>query len=415
MVKENIAIIGGGIAGLTSAYLLSDLYEVKLFEKQGRVGGNAHTFKTKTDETLDVSVFLYSSLGYPNFFKLLSKLNLENKAMPSRNLGMSTHNLDSGKNLLISTAFKALFNPTLWKSIPFALITGFAMKRAYDLYDQGEFDGMSLEEALEKLEMKPGSPAYLITTLPITLSSSMVFKDVLKAPAAYFFGKMKHHAGDIETLKSAQLLSFRTQEYIDRLVEPVKEKVQLNSHIKSVERNSEGVLLHMEDGKTEKFDKVVFACHANQALDLIGEPSKAEEELLGAWRYQPGTVLVHTDKSKFPKKKDWALYDYLYTRRKGVIETSINAAYRFQYGMPDNSDYLGTQHPNYQIEDDKIEFKKTFYTPIFDEKSMASREKLPSLNGVNHSYFCGSHFGWGLHEDAISSAVDLSKSLGANW
>lgn len=413
MKRERVAIVGGGIGGLTSAYLLNDLHDIKLFEKQGRIGGNAHTFKTKTNDYLDISVFAYGELGYPNFFKLLSKLGLKNEALPVKNIGMSTYNLDTHRGLLLSATLKAMFNPLQWKTALSGLIMLRIMKKAMDRFETGEFEGMAVGEVLDKLHLK-GAP-YLLASFPITLSSSMLFDDVLKSPASFFFGKLKHHAGDRETATSWQLLDFRTQKYIDALASNFQDKIQLNSDIKRVIRDQNGVSIEMNNGGIEQFDKVVFACNADQALALIEEPTKEEEVLLGVWRYQPGMVFVHTDDSEFPKKRHWALYDYLYTKRKGKIETSINAAYRFQHGMPDDSNYLGTQHPNYEIDPRKTEFKKEFRTPIFDQKAMDLRAKLPSLNGVKNSYFCGSHFGWGLHEDAVASAAEVGKLLGAQW
>jgi predicted NAD/FAD-binding protein len=102
-------------------------------------------------------------------------------------------------------------------------------------------------------------------------------------------------------------------------------------------------------------------------------------------------------------------------RSDGDINTSINAHYRFQNGVPDDSDYMGCQHPNIEIAKDKIEFQKVFRTPIYDKKSSETIKELPSLNGQKNTYYCGSHYGYGLHEDAVTSAVEVSKMLGAIW
>jgi predicted NAD/FAD-binding protein len=109
------------------------------------------------------------------------------------------------------------------------------------------------------------------------------------------------------------------------------------------------------------------------------------------------------------------MYSYLYTDDNGKINTSINAHYRFQRGVPDDSMYIGTQYPNVEIDKNLIEFQKVFRTPIYDKFSSATLKELPLLNGKKRTYFCGSHFGFGLHEDAVKSAISVGKMLGAKW
>ena len=125
--------------------------------------------------------------------------------------------------------------------------------------------------------------------------------------------------------------------------------------------------------------------------------------------------MVHTDTSSYPQENLWGMYSYLYSDEAGKINTSINAHYRFQNGVPDNSRYIGTQYPNINIDKKLIEFQKVFRTPIFDKSSTATVQSFPSLNGKLNSFFCGSHFGFGLHEDAVTSGVNIGKMLGARW
>lgn len=415
MKKERIAIIGGGIGGLASAYLLNDLYDVTVFEKQNRIGGNAYTFKTKTNDLLDVSVFLYSTVSYPNFFKLLAKLGFKDVA-PKKTLLVTGayQNIDTKQTTLVTGIRNAFISPVIWKTLFVVLRSIPSMRRAFKMEGRGEFEGKTLEESFAMAGVSKSTS--MLVSFPIALSSSMIMSDTLGSPAKYFFGKMRKHFAGAKKSQSWKLIKIRSKAYIDALAKPLANKIRLNSDIDSVIRNENGVNIRMADSSTEAFDKVVFACNADQALELMAEPSDEEQRLLGAWRYQPGAVLVHTDKTLFPKnEKHWGIYEYLYSTKDGKLNTSINAAYRKQIGMPKDSDYLGTQHPNYEIDESKTEFKQVFRTPIFDENSLASRDELPSLNGKNRSYFCGSHFGWGIHEDAIKSAVELSEMLGAEF
>jgi predicted NAD/FAD-binding protein len=144
----------------------------------------------------------------------------------------------------------------------------------------------------------------------------------------------------------------------------------------------------------------------------VENPTEAETKLLGTWRYKDGLVVVHQDYSSFPKKSLLRLYGYLYTQNEGEYQTSINATYGQQNGVSRNCQHLGTQHPNFPIDEKLVEFKKIFRTPIYDAASFATISRLPSLNGKMNTYYCGSHFGFGLHEDAVRSAVAVASELG---
>ncbi|MCZ7581902.1 MAG: hypothetical protein M5R36_00445 [Deltaproteobacteria bacterium] len=177
-------------------------------------------------------------------------------------------------------------------------------------------------------------------------------------------------------------------------------------------RDDRGVALIMEDGSKESFNEVVFACNADQALSLLDSPSDAERRLLGSWRYRDGRIVVHTDASTFPPRNLTQAYTFLYTHRNGVLNTSVNGALWHEPQMPADSRYISSQHPNFAIRDDAVEFETVLRTPIFDAASCPTIGQLPSLNGRGHTWYCGSHFGHGLHEDAVASAAAVARGLG---
>ncbi|HEX6230014.1 MAG TPA: hypothetical protein VFZ41_11200, partial [Solirubrobacterales bacterium] len=170
------------------------------------------------------------------------------------------------------------------------------------------------------------------------------------------------------------------------------------------------------DGGEATFDKVIFACNADQVLDLLEEPTPLERELLSAWRYKEGRLVVHRDYTAFPRRELMQAYTFLYRRRSGSFSTSVNGALWRESAVPDTCDLISSQHPNFPIREDRIELDTVLRTPIFDFRSCATIARLPELNGVKNTYYCGSYFGYGLHEDAIRSAVDVSRRLGVeHW
>ncbi len=171
----------------------------------------------------------------------------------------------------------------------------------------------------------------------------------------------------------------------------------------------------MDDGEKKRFDDVIFACPADTALALLEKPTAMESKLLGAWKYKDGTIVVHRDHSAFPKKELIQAYTFLYTQKGDAVHTSVNGALWHEPGVPKSSDYISSQHPNFSIREDLKEYEAKFRTPIFDFNSCPTIPDLPSLNGVMRSYYCGSHFGFGLHEDAVSSGIAAAVRLGAEW
>lgn len=416
-MKKKVAVIGGGIAGLTAGHLLNEKCDVTLFEKQDRLGGNMYTLKTHDGHAFDISVFFFNKHTYKNFFKLLDRIGLKVNTWPLAGANMTFQNLDTKETVYVNMDPAEL--PTLKRlnmKAPSMLARVFmSIIRAKRLRAAGAFEGKTMEEALELLPLLRGDARKLLL-FPLCLMASMHFHELMKAPAGHFMGKLDTHFGGVRRATGWRLINLRTDDYIEALSRPLGDRIVLNSKIKSVARTGGQVFLKMEDGSESVFDAVVFACYADQALKLLGEPTEDERRILGAWKYNDGLVVVHKDHSLFPEPELLSMYEYLYTDRgEDKIETSINASYGYEKGVAVDCGYLGTQYPNFPIKEELIEFQKVFRTPIYTKESMPVMKELPRLNGVMNSYYCGSHFGYGLHEDAVTSAIEAVKMLGAEW
>jgi predicted NAD/FAD-binding protein len=419
-MPSKIAIIGGGIAGLTAAYLLNQKFEVKLFEKSDRLGGNAYTHDTKDGETIDMAVGSYSKLISEEFFKILAELNIESILQPASSF-LSIHDLETKKGIYLTpfnlkgliTQNFAIYRPLLVSKIIKALL---AMRRAVKLLDKGKLSGLSMAEVFNKVPGLKGSATMIMA--PLCLLSSMYYEEVMKAPAEFFIGKMKAFQLFLPSRQALKLYFPKnfTRSYVNAIASGYKEKVVLNSTIKSVLRHDGKVTIKMENGEEAVFDKVVFACNADQALALLENPTDQERNILSVWKYKEGLMVAHKDDTHFPKRELCQSWTCLKSTKNGHPHFSISiCCWLSSPAVSNHSKYFCTQHPNFPIKEELIDFQKHFRTPIFDFESFQAQKSLPSLNGTMNSYYCGSHFGLGLHNDAVSSAIKVANLLGIDW
>ncbi|OGW34960.1 MAG: hypothetical protein A2X58_04115 [Nitrospirae bacterium GWC2_56_14] len=428
MIKKKIAIIGGGIAGLTAAYLLREKYDIMLFEKSDRIGGNAYTLTAPDGAEMDIATAVFGKFSYKNLFRLFRKLDVETVRAFKLNPftlsspSLSYYNLDTEQGMFFTPGFKgllaqhfAILRPDRVLSV-LCLMHG--LKKAQTASRRGDFQGLTLEEALQKLPQFRGDAKLLFIGL-LCLATSMQCNDVLEAPADFIFEQLNVY-NDImlptpRSLRSIRIATKGTKWYIDALSAPYQDRIMLNANIRTVTRQDAGIRVCMEDGRDLSFDKVVFACNADQALQLLHEPTQQEQRLLAAWSYTESRIVVHSDHTRFPKRELMEGFTFLYRDCGRYVETSVSGSLWALPNVSKKSDLISTQHPNFPIAKDRIVFEKVFRTPRFDPGSCSTTRELPSLNGVKNTYYCGSHFGFGLHEDAVTSAMEVARKLDVHF
>lgn len=421
-MKKKVAIIGGGVAGLTAGYLLHEHYDVTLFEKAERIGGNAYTLTTPGGEDLDIAACAFGKFSYRNLFRLFSKLRIETVSPAGTNpfgtlgLGIGFRNLETKKGFYMTPGIRGLtaqrfkiLSPARISCIRRAVA---GLKTASKLLEAGDLEGRSVAEAMEIIP-EFGGDAKLIFIGGLCLISSMHCEDVLDAPASFFIEKLRVH-GDLlppKAIFSVRFPKSRTRSYVEALSAGFRDRIVMKASIRTVGRKDNTVTVMMENGEKFLFDKAVFACNADQALKLLERPTAEEARLLGAWRYTEGTIVVHSDNTRFPRRELMEGYTFLYRDAGRYMETSISGSLWALPGALKDGNLISTQHPNFPISRDRILFEKVFRTPLFDRNSCSTIHELPSLNGIHNTYYCGSHFGFGVHEDAVSSAIAVAEKM----
>ena len=411
-MSKRIAIVGGGIAGLTAAHALVPRHHITLFEKSDRVGGNAYTLHTRDGERVDIAVAAFGRAGYPRFYGLLAEHAIATSLCA--NSYMSFHNLDSGEGLYLTLTLAGLKSQRFDFLRPQHCLSGarlfWGLHQAQKLLSRGELEGLTLAQCLERVPAIR-KDTQLILMCALCLLSSMSAEEVLNAPAAFFLEKLRHHHDVISPkfIYSVRCVKEGTERYVHALADRFKDRIVYQAQIQTILRSPQGVAIVMRDGQVQEFDDVILACNADQAYDLLEQPSPLEHELLRPWRFKEGHVVVHRDHQAFPPKSLIQAYTFLYTHRQGRMETSVNGASWHEPQVSPASDYIIAQHPNYAIRPELVEFETHLRTPIFAHQSCATIPRLPSLNGYQHTYFCGSYFGFGLHEDAVASAMAVAE------
>lgn len=413
-MSKRIAIIGGGAAGLAAGHFLRRDFELTLFEKEPRLGGNAYTFTARDGQEVDIAVAAFGRAGYKHFFRLLDELGIATR--PSAGAFMSLHDLDRQEGIYMTPSLRGLRAQRFRLLRPSGLRPFWALSRelaaARKIQQAGGFGDLTVREGLRLLPRIAGD-AETIFICGLCLLSSMSAEEVLEAPARFFFEKIAVH-NDVmspRAIYSVRTLPGGTRSYVSALARAFGDRIVLDARVRAVLRDDDGVRV-VSDRGAEAFDRVIFACNADQALDLLEAPTPLERELLSAWRYKDGRLVVHRDHSAFPRRELMQAYTFLYRRRGGALSTSVNGSLWFEPGVPRSCDLISSQHPNFPIREDRIELDTVLRTPIFDFRSCATTARLPALNGVRNTYHCGSHFGHGLHEDAIRSAADVARGLG---
>jgi predicted NAD/FAD-binding protein len=403
------------VAGLTVGHLLRDRFAVTLFEQQRRLGGNAYTFQARDGTQVDIAVAAFGRAGYPHFFRLVDRLGLSTRACASS--WMSFHDLDRDTGLYMTPSWRGVLAQRgrilAPGSLGAFLELASRLRRARRLLDLGALDGLTVAAALERLALRRDARIVLLCTF--SLLSSMDTAEILEAPARFFFAKLcvHHDVASPRALLSVRALDGRTRLYVDAL--SAGYRVQTAAPVRRVTRRAGHVILELADGRHERFDRVVLACNPDQALALLADPTPLERELLGAWRMNEERVAVHRDHAAFPRRALVQAYTFLYTERHGQFTTSVNGALWHEPRVPP-TDLVSSQRPNFPIRDDLLELDTRLRTPVFDARSCATTERLPALHGtLGTTWYCGSWFGYGLHEDAVRSAAAVARDFGVEF
>jgi uncharacterized protein len=408
MTKQKIAIIGAGITGLSCAWHLNQSHEITLFEKAEIIGGHSHSVQVD-NQWIDMGFIVFNEPCYPNlveFFKALGVAHEESNMSFAVSMNKGGFEYSS---LNILAQLSNILRPRFWRMV-FDILRFNKNAKALDVNTISE---QSLGEYLAQNNYsKTFIYDHLIPQASAIWSTSV--KEILDYPFTAFLGFFKNHnllEIDDKNRHIWRTISGASRNYVQKVSEILGDKIKCNSQIKEIVRQKDGAIIHHQDGSCEQFDKIVFACHADEALSLINNPSDKEKEILGAFSYTQNLVVMHTDTDLMPKrKKAWASWNFIENENPNN-PVSVSYWMNLLQNLKGELQYFVTLNPAIEINPQKIIKTQMFSHPKFDAKAIKAQGQINEIMGKDRLYFGGAYLGFGFHEDGIEAGIRIAELI----
>ncbi len=411
-----IAVIGSGISGLATAYILSPEHEVTVFEANDYIGGHTNTIDVPIAGrtfAVDTGFIVFNTKTYPNFSRLLKKLGVPwQRSSMSFSLHCSKTGLVFSPSRLNSLFAQRsnLFRPSFYRMLADALRFRNKSLELLDIQD----DQITLEDYLERNRYSHLFKHHFIIPMGSAIWSSDPEK-FQQFPARYFV-EFFHNHGILHIRNQPQWLVIKggSKQYIKPMIRGFKDRIRINTPIASVRRLPDRVEVTPRNGDTECFDQVVLANHSDQALALLSDPTDAERKILGNIAYQENKTVLHTDTSVLPPQRcAWASWNYYIPPEKlGRVAVTYNM--NILQGLKADVEFCVTLNWPGVLDPSGIIQKMVYHHPIYDPQGLKARKCWFEINGVKRTYFCGAYWGYGFHEDGLNSALEVCKRFGRN-
>jgi uncharacterized protein len=411
-----IAVIGSGISGLSAAYFLSKKHTVDLFEKDNHFGGHSYTVEipennSKNLISLDLGFIVFNKKNYPNLLKFFDdlKVNYEksNMSFAVSVKGTSIEYSGNGLNGLFANKLNTL-NINFLRMVK-EIITFYSQAEKIDL---NKYKNQTLGEFLK---MKRLSKYFInFHIIPMVAAIwSMPSSHAEKMPMSLFLKFFRNHGlFKIKNRPQWYTVSGRSKIYVNKVLKAISGEYFKNYAIKYVQRNKSGVrLFYGETNEYFDYEKVIFASHADETLKLIKNPTEQEKEILSNFKYKKNIAYLHNDNRLMPNNKNtWSSWNSI-IEKENLNSTCITYWLNKLQNLKSENNYFLTLNPSRKIDEKKIIKKTEFFHPFYDMQAINNQKRLGEIQGQNNSWFCGSYFGYGFHEDGLNSSLNIIKKI----
>jgi len=402
-----IAVIGSGISGMVAAYRLCREHDITVFESGSYVGGHTHTVDVLAEGrpyAVDTGFIVHNDWTYPNFVALLNELKV---AWQPSDMSFSVRCEASGLEYN-GTSINSLFAQRLNLLRPAFLrmvadILRFSSQAPALLAPHAK--DLSLGDYLKE----NGYSRFFIDNYIIPMGAAVWSSrpaDMLEFPARFLVEFFANHGFlSVNNRPTWRVIQGGSREYVKVLTAPYAARIRLNTPVASLQRQAHQVSLRLSNGSVEHFDQVVIACHSDQALALLSDPSAAEREILGAISYQENEALLHTDTRLMPRKRlAWAAWNY-HIPKQPVERVAVTYNMNILQSLEAPVQFMVSLNRAEQIDPAKVLGTYTYHHPVFTAAAVAAQQRRHEIDGARRTYYCGAYWSYGFHEDGVKSAL----------
>lgn len=413
-----IAVIGSGIAGLASAWLLSKhpQHQVVLFEANDYLGGHTHTHDIELHGrryAVDSGFIVHNPAHYPLLTGLFDELGV---ASQPTTMSFSVRNETSGLEYN-ATDLDGLFcqrrnlaSPRFWRML--RDLFRFYREAPALLEEPGE--GPTLGDYLDRNGYGAMFRDDHLVPMASALWSSPSTR-ILSFPAKYLVQFMANHQMlQVSDRPQWRVVRGGSNAYVHALRARWRVEERLSTPVSMVLRDEDGVTV-FTDGGAERFDRLVLACHSDQSLRLLSDATDSERAVLGAMPYQANDTVLHTDARLLPRRrKAWAAWNALVPRDPGDVCT-VSYCMSLLQGIESPEPFVVTLNRTDAIDPAKILRRMRYHHPVYSHASVAAQQRKAEIQGQRRTWFAGAYWGWGFHEDGMRSAVEVARDMGVAW
>lgn len=416
-----IAVVGAGIAGLSAAWLLSTHHEITLFECETRPGGHSNTIEVPTvlgQVPVDTGFIVYNTATYPNLVALFAYLQVPTVRSDMSfavSLGQGDYEY-SARGVGLFAQASNILSLRHWQML---LELRRFLREMRALAAGGSTTAPSLGAILTEHGYAPAFVSGYVLPMAAAIWSCP-FETMLRFPALSFARFFANH-GLLQVRKRPEWRTVvgGSRTYVDLMLASFRGTIALGRRVKRLHRHANGVTVTDGDDRTHHFDACVIATHADEALALLADPAQRERELLSAFRYQRNRAVLHTDAALMPRRRRvWSSWNYVSTdlsndaitqRRPPSVTYWMNRLQPLGIGH----NVFVTLNPSRPIQASAEIAAFDYDHPVFDLPALAAQAHLWSLQGQRRTWYCGSYFGYGFHEDALQSGLAAAEHIGS--
>ena len=408
-----VAVVGSGIAGVVAAHQLDgQVEEVVLFEADARIGGHTDThsiFSRGRTQAVDSGFIVFNRHNYPGFAAWLDDLGV---ATHPTEMSFGVRNLETGLEYGTRSANAVFCQRGNLTSIRFLQM----LRDLRRFYRRAAQYGTDDELTLAQLLRSEGYGEGFVTDHLVPMCGalwSLPAQEVDRISAAHVIAFMEQHRMlQLSGRPQWRVVTGGSAQYLHAFSGCFGGSIWTADPVTAVRRGSAGVEITSRSG-VHRFDAVVMACHSDQALALLSDPSRQENEILGAIDYQQNRVVVHSDERVMPRRRAaWSSWNALVADR-GAEVCQVTYWMNLLQGIPGDQNFFVTLNPHEPLRD--VWSERRYAHPVFTTAALAAQRRWAEINGVRNTYYCGAYWGWGFHEDGFASATSAVDALVRRW